>query len=37
MSMVQRAVEKLMTNLHERQSPYEHLVGSVVAAATRGA
>ena len=36
-TMVRRAVEKLTTNLHERQSPYEHLVGSAFAAATRGA
>jgi nitrate reductase delta subunit len=35
--MVQRAVEKLMTNLHERQSPNVVLVGCVVAAGTRGA
>ena len=32
-----RAVEKLISNLHERHSPYEHLVGSAFAAATRGA
>ena len=36
-TMVRRAVEKLMTHLHDRQSPYEHLVGSAFAAATRGA
>ena len=36
-TQVQQAVEKLMANLHERQSPYEHLIGSAFAAATRGA
>jgi nitrate reductase molybdenum cofactor assembly chaperone len=36
-SIVQRAVETLIANLHERKSPYEHLVASAFAAATRGA
>lgn len=35
--MVGRAVEKLVAALHERNSPYEHLVTSAFAAAMRGA
>lgn len=35
--VVKRAVEKLVAHLHERRSPYEHLVASAFAAATAGA
>lgn len=34
---VGRAVEKLIAALHEKQSPYEHLIASAFAAATQGA
>jgi nitrate reductase molybdenum cofactor assembly chaperone len=35
--MVRRAVEKIAGALHERRSPYEYLVTSAFAAASRGA